>query len=170
MDHGVDLKIVSTLNDVNNRQKQVIVDKIIKRFGNDLKGKQFALWGLAFKPNTDDIREAPSLEIISCLTSLGAAIVAYDPIATETARVACKGLPGVTFTDKAMKAIDGSIALIIATEWQEFKSPDFAAIKEKLTTPTIFDGRNLYDPQYVASCGLEYYSMGRPTPSIQTLH
>ena len=170
MDHGVDLKIVSTLNDVNNRQKQVIVDKIIKRFGNDLKGKQFALWGLAFKPNTDDIREAPSLEIIRGLTALGATIVAYDPIATETARIACKGLPGVTFTDKAINAIEGSIALIIATEWQEFKSPDFAAIKGKLSTPTIFDGRNLYDPQYVASCGLEYFSMGRPTPSIQTLH
>ena len=165
-DHGVDLKIVSTLNNVNNRQKQIIVDKVVRRFGNDLTGKQFALWGLAFKPNTDDIREAPSLDIIRGLTARGAAIVAYDPIATETASAACKEVPRLTFTDKAINAIQGSDALIIATEWQEFKSPDFAAIKKKLLTPAIFDGRNLYDPQYVASCGLEYHSMGRPVTPV----
>jgi len=106
------------------------------------------------------------LDIIRGLTARGAAIVAYDPIATETASAACKEVPRLTFTDKAINAIQGSDALIIATEWQEFKSPDFAAIKKKLLTPAIFDGRNLYDPQYVASCGLEYHSMGRPVPPV----
>lgn len=167
-DHGVDLKIVSTLNEVNNRQKNLIVGKITKRFGNDLTGKKFALWGLAFKPNTDDIREAPSLEIIRGLTALGATIVAYDPIAIDTAKTACEGISGLTFTNKAMDAVRGGDALIIATEWQEFKSPDFSEIRMRLLTPAIFDGRNLYDPNYVAACGIEYHSMGRPVPKAKT--
>lgn len=170
LEHGVDLRLVSTLNEINNRQKLLIVNKIIQRFGNDLGGRQFAIWGLAFKPNTDDIREAPSLEIIGELTSRGATVVAYDPIATDNARAACIENSRLSFAASAMDAADGSDALIIATEWQEFKSPDFAALKSKLRTPAIFDGRNLYDTQYVASCGLEYHSIGRPVLPVGPKH
>lgn len=166
LEHNVDLRLVSTLNEVNIRQKRFIVDKITRRFGTDLRGRRFALWGLAFKPNTDDIREAPSLEIIRELIQCGATIAAYDPIAMDNTKHALGNVQGLSFASAAMDALAGSDALVIATEWREFKSPDFGALKSALRTPVIFDGRNLYDQQQVAGFGLEYHSIGRPVPAI----
>jgi UDPglucose 6-dehydrogenase len=166
-EHGVDLHLVSALSAVNDRQKQLIVDKVVRRFGNDLGGKRFALWGLAFKPNTDDMREAPSLEIIRGLTARNASVIAYDPIAMDNARSILAGTSRFSCAATAMEAVNGSDALIIATEWREFSSPDFATLKSALKVPVIFDGRNLYDPSYVSSFGLEYHGIGRRAPGAQ---
>ncbi len=166
-EHGIDLHLVSALSVVNDRQKRLIVDKVVRRFGDDLSGKRFGLWGLAFKPNTDDMREAPSLEIIRGLAARHATVIAYDPIAMDTARGIFSGFPGLSFAATPLEAAAGSDALIIATEWREFKSPDFAALKSALKVPAIFDGRNLYDPHYVSSFGLEYHAMGRLVPAAK---
>jgi UDPglucose 6-dehydrogenase len=132
------------------------------RFGKDLKGRRFAVWGLAFKANTDDMREAPSRTLIADLLAGGASVRGYDPAAGLEARKAFQN-PKVEIVDSAMAALEGADALAIVTEWQEFRSPDFAAIKAKLKTPAIFDGRNLYDPAVLRSLGLEYYPIGRKT-------
>ncbi len=161
-EYGIDLNLVSSIQPANERQKRIIVDKVARRFGADLSGKRFALWGLAFKPNTDDMREAPSIEIINGLCALGAAVVAYDPVAMDSARAALGTQPGLSYADSAMNAVPDCDGLIIATEWREFKSPNFRALKSALKTPVIFDGRNLYDPEYVASHGFEYHAIGRP--------
>ena len=166
-EHNVQLHLVSALNSVNERQKRLIVDKVVRRFGNDLSGKRFALWGLAFKPNTDDMREAPSLEIIRGLEARHATVVAYDPIAMENARTMYGNSAGLSYAETPMAAVNGSDALIIATEWREFRSPDFAALKSGLKSPVIFDGRNLYDPQYVSSFGLEYHAIGRLVSGVK---
>jgi UDPglucose 6-dehydrogenase len=166
-EHGIDLHLVSALSAVNDRQKRLIVDKIVRRFGDDLSGKRFGLWGLAFKPNTDDMREAPSLEIIKGLAARRATVVAYDPIAMDNAKSIFKDISSISYAATPMEAATGSDALIIATEWREFKSPDFAALKSALKVPAIFDGRNLYDPHYVSSFGLEYHAMGRLVPSMK---
>jgi len=163
-EHNIQLHLVSALGAVNDRQKLLIVDKIVRRFGNDLRGKRFALWGLAFKPNTDDMREAPSLEIIRELVARHATVVAYDPIAMDNARTCLGDVANLSYAANPMAAVTGCDALIIATEWREFKSPNFAALKSALKTPIIFDGRNLYDPQYVAGFGLEYQGIGRQVP------
>jgi len=163
-DHGVELRLVPAINAVNARQKRLIPDRIVRRFGNDLTGKRFALWGLAFKPNTDDVREAPSIEIITSLTARNASVVAFDPVAMDNARRLLGNSRGVSFAARAMDAVNGCDALIIATEWREFSSPSFSALKSALRTPVIFDGRNLYDPQYVSSFGLEYHAIGRQVP------
>jgi len=163
-EHNIQLHLVSALGAVNDRQKLLIVDKIVRRFGNDLKGKRFALWGLAFKPNTDDMREAPSLEIIRELVARHATVVAYDPIAMDNARTYLSDVANLSYAANPMAAVTGCDALIIATEWREFKSPNFAALKSALKNPIIFDGRNLYDPQYVAGFGLEYQGIGRQVP------
>lgn len=168
-DHGVDLHLVSAIDRANNRQKQLIVEKIVKRFGNDLTGRRFALWGLAFKPNTDDMREAPSLEIIKGLIARGASIVAYDPVAMHNAKEIFKNQSGLSFVEASMDAVNMSDALILATEWREFKSPDFSVIKKALKTPIIFDGRNLYDPAYVSTFGIEYHPIGRLVPGAKHL-
>ncbi len=166
-EHGVHLHLVSALNAVNDRQKRLIVDKVVRRFGNDLSGRRFALWGLAFKPNTDDMREAPSLEIIRGLAARHATVIAYDPIAMDNARNIFSGSSSLSYAATPMEAVNGSDALIIATECREFKSPDFAALKSALKVPAIFDGRNLYDPHYVSSFGLEYHAMGRLVPGAK---
>lgn len=168
-EHKVHLHLVSALGAVNDRQKRLIVEKVVSRFGNDLSGKRFALWGLAFKPNTDDMREAPSLEIIRELVARHATVIAYDPIAMDNARTMVGDTAGVSYATSPMAAVSGSDALIIATEWREFKSPNFAALKSALKVPVIFDGRNLYDPQYVASFGLEYHGIGRQVPGANTV-
>ncbi len=163
-EHNVNLHLVSALDAVNRRQKKLIVDKIVKRFGNDLSGKCFALWGLAFKPNTDDMREAPSLEIIRELVARKASVIAYDPIAMDNAKTCLSDVSKVSYAANPMAAVKDCDALIIATEWREFKSPNFSALKSALKTPVIFDGRNLYDPQYVAGFHLEYHGIGRQVP------
>lgn len=168
-DFGLDLKILKSVEDVNESQKRILVNKIIKKFGKDLSGKTFALWGLAFKPNTDDMREAPSRVIIQELIRLGARVVAHDPIATEEAlrslaldfKDNADLLERIKTVDNPMEATVGADALIIVTEWKAFRSPDFDVLKRQLKSPLIFDGRNLYDPQAMREIGIEYQGIGR---------
>jgi UDPglucose 6-dehydrogenase len=158
---GMDLRILDAVERANAAQKQVLGAKILKRFGADLKGLTFALWGLAFKPNTDDMREAPSRVLVAELLARGAGITAYDPVAMSEARHIYQTESRVRFADSPMAALEGADALAIVTEWKEFRSPDFQRIKQVLRTPAIFDGRNLYDPAEVRQNGLEYYPIGR---------
>ncbi|HEY2336250.1 MAG TPA: UDP-glucose/GDP-mannose dehydrogenase family protein [Burkholderiales bacterium] len=159
---GRPLRVLSAVDQVNDAQKHVLGDKIRARFGANLSGKRFALWGLAFKPNTDDMREAPSRTVIADLIGAGATTVrAYDPVAANEARRIFASENRVRVVDSALDALEGADALAIVTEWQEFRSPDFPAIKARLKTPAIFDGRNLYDPEVVRSQGIEYYPIGR---------
>jgi len=160
---GRPLKLVQAVEDVNEAQKRVLAEKIRTRFGDQLRGKTIALWGLAFKANTDDMREAPSLALIDDLVHAGATIRAYDPAAAHEAKRLFADSRNVTIVGGAMEAVQGADALAIVTEWQEFRSPDFAAIKKALKTPAIFDGRNLYDPSALKGQGLEYYPIGRNT-------
>jgi UDPglucose 6-dehydrogenase len=158
---GGSLPILEAVETTNARQKQVLGEKIAKRFGGSVRGKRVALWGLAFKPNTNDMREAPSRVLIDALLGGGAAVRAYDPIAIPEAKHVFAGRAGIEFADSPIAALEGADVLAIITEWQEFRSPDFDAIRERLKTPAIFDGRNLYDPEQVARHGLEYYPIGR---------
>ncbi len=164
-ENGMDLTILQAVEDVNERQKQVLVNKIVARFGEDLAGRTFALWGLAFKPNTDDMREAPSRVIVEALTGRGASVRAYDPVAMPEAARVMEGLPGLAFVANQSEALDGADALVIATEWKEFRNPDFDAIKATLKHPLIFDGRNLYDPKLMAMLGIDYRAIGRAAPT-----
>jgi UDPglucose 6-dehydrogenase len=157
---GHPLKLLAAVEAVNEAQKHVLAGKIRRHFGS-LSGKTIALWGLAFKANTDDMREAPSLSLIDDLTREGASVQAYDPAAGHEARKLFEKNGNVKIVDSAIDALEAADALAIVTEWQEFRSPDFAAIREKLKTPAIFDGRNLYDPAAVRAQGLEYFPIGR---------
>lgn len=158
---NIDLKVLQAVEAANERQKMVMVDKVVARFGEDLRGRSFAVWGLAFKPNTDDMREAPSRVIITELVRRGATITAYDPVAMPEAQRVLEGTPRLTFSDKATPALEGADALLIITEWKEFKSPDVDAIKTLLKQPVVIDGRNLYEPAMMASLGIEYIGVGR---------
>jgi UDPglucose 6-dehydrogenase len=168
-EHGRDLKILQAVEAVNEAQKYSLVDKIEKRFGKDLSQKKFALWGLAFKPNTDDMREAPSRVVIRELVKRGAQVIAYDPVAMQEAQHALdldfrsnpEGLKKVAMVNDPMMALDGCDALIIVTEWKAFRSPDFDVVKQKLKNPIIFDGRNLYEPSAMEELGIEYQGIGR---------
>ena len=160
-DNGIGLKVLGAVEAANERQKLVLVDKVVRRFGEDLRGRQFALWGLAFKPDTDDMREAPSTVIIHELLRRGATIKAYDPVAMTEARRVLGGIGGITFVDGQSQALAGSDALLIVTEWRQFKSPDFEQIRSTLKQPVVIDGRNLYDPALVQSHGLDYEGIGR---------
>jgi UDPglucose 6-dehydrogenase len=162
--HGTHLDILTGVERANAAQKQVLGAKILARFGGDLKGRTIALWGLAFKPNTDDMREAPSRVLIADLLERGARVVAYDPVAMDEAKHLFANEPRVTFAADPMGAVGGADALAVVTEWREFRSPDFAALKSALKTPAIFDGRNLYEPADVVAAGLEYYPIGRLVP------
>jgi UDPglucose 6-dehydrogenase len=165
LDAGRPLKLVAAVEDVNDAQKHVLFAKIRARFGDNLKGRSFALWGLAFKPNTDDMREAPSLVLIGELLAAGATVRAYDPAAREEAAQRLAGEARVRIVDSAEAALEGADALVIVTEWREFRSPDFKQLRARLKTPVIFDGRNLYEPAFVAQEGLEYFPVGRPAGS-----
>jgi UDPglucose 6-dehydrogenase len=158
---GRPLRVVNAVEDVNEAQKHVLADKIRARFDEQLRGKCVAVWGLAFKANTDDMREAPSLALIDDLVAAGASVRAYDPAAGEEATRIFAQTPGVQIVPHALDALEGADALAVVTEWQEFRSPDFAAIRKALKTPAIFDGRNLYDPSSLKAQGLEYYPIGR---------
>jgi UDPglucose 6-dehydrogenase len=162
-ENGYDFKIIKAVADVNELQKQSIVDKIKAYYPDDLAGKKFALWGLAFKPDTDDIREAPSLTIINELTKNGASVVAYDPEATANVSKLYENTPALSFSDDMYANLVDADALLIATEWSEFHSPDYAKIKELLKEPVIFDGRNLYDLDKMKKAGFYYQSVGRAT-------
>jgi UDPglucose 6-dehydrogenase len=160
-DNGVTLQVLTAVEAANEKQKHVLVDKIVKRFGEDLSGRQFAIWGLAFKPNTDDMRDAPSRIVIAELAKRGAKVKAYDPVAMTEARRVLEGVQGLDFVDNQTQALEGSDALVIITEWKEFKSPDFDAIKSMLKQPVVIDGRNLYEPALMRALGIEYSGIGR---------
>ncbi|MGH8747285.1 MAG: UDP-glucose dehydrogenase family protein [Burkholderiales bacterium] len=155
------LQVLAAVEQVNEAQKHMLGRKITARFGASLSGRCFALWGLAFKPNTDDMREAPSLALMDDLLAAGASVRAYDPIAGTAAARLFAGNQRVVITETAQSALEGAEALVIVTEWQEFRSPDFGAIKHALRTPAIFDGRNLYDPAAMRAMGIEYFAVGR---------
>lgn len=167
-DHG--LRILDAVEAVNDEQKNVLPHKIESRYGADLTGRTFAVWGLAFKPNTDDMREAPSRRLIAALLARGATVRAYDPVALDEAkRVFALDLAEqaplaarLHFVDSKDAALAGADALVIVTEWKEFKSPDFARLKTELKEPVVFDGRNLYEPDTMAEQGFDYYCIGRP--------
>ena len=158
---GAQLLVLGAVEAANETQKQVLVDKIVARFGHDLSGRRFALWGLAFKPNTDDMREAPSRAIIGALLKLGASICAYDPVAIDEARRVMGDVPQLAFAANPLAACEGADALVVVTEWKEFRSPDFDALRRRLRQPVIFDGRNLYEPEVVRGAGFEHMSIGR---------
>ncbi len=160
-DHGVELGVLQAVEAANERQKFVLVEKIVARFGEDLTGRTFAVWGLAFKPNTDDMRDAPSRVIIGELARRGAKVQAYDPVAQDEARRVMPDVPGLRFVDRAPDALEGADALVLITEWKEFRNPDFDGVRAALKQPVIFDGRNLYDPVFLHSQGIEYHGIGR---------
>ena len=159
--NGYDLKVLNAVEAANDVQKQVLTQKIKKQFGDNLAGKHFAVWGLAFKPNTDDMREATSRVLIGDLLQAGATVTAYDPVAMPEAKRIFKGVQGLGFAETPSQALNNADALVIVTEWKEFRSQDFSHIKQKLKANIIFDGRNLYDPQAVKNAGIEYQSIGR---------
>ena len=158
---GLPLRILHAVEQANEAQKQRLTQKITTRLGERLDGRRFALWGLAFKANTDDMREAPSRVLIQELLDRGASLCAYDPVAMSEARRIFSDQPRLSYAAGPLAALDGADALVIVTEWKEFRSPDFAAIKRRLKQPLVFDGRNLFDPKSVTAAGLEYFAIGR---------
>lgn len=172
-EHGQDLRILTAVEDVNRTQKRVLVEKIFNRFGPNLSGKTFALWGLAFKPNTDDMRDAPSRVVIGELLRAGAHVAAHDPVATREAERALKLdladapelLNGLRFADKPQDALIGADALIILTEWKAYHSPNFVHMKSVMKHAEIFDGRNLYEPEQMSLHEIAYFGIGRKSVS-----
>jgi UDPglucose 6-dehydrogenase len=159
---GEPLHVLGAVERANERQKHVLVDRIVERFGEDLHGRLFALWGLAFKPDTDDLREAPSRVVVAALVRRGARVVAHDPVAMDEARrVFALESSQLEFAPTPNDALEGADALIIVTEWRHFRSPDFARMKQLLKQPVVFDGRNLFNPRTVRNAGIEYHPIGR---------
>ena len=163
-DHGYDAAMARAVDAVNERQKQRLFDKLRRCLDDDLHGRTIALWGLAFKPNTDDMREAPSRALMAALWAAGAHVRAYDPQALATARRLYGERPDLTLCDSRDEALRGADALVVATEWNEFRSPDFVAVKAALARPIIVDGRNLYDGAALAKHGFVYDAIGRGGP------
>ena len=160
-DSGYDAALLKAVEEVNFRQKHRIVEKLRSHYNDDMSGKTIALWGLSFKPSTDDMRDAPSRVIMEALWEQGATVRAYDPEAMQEAGRLYPEEDGLELCDSAYGALDGADALVIITEWQEFRSPDFKVLKDKLTDAVVFDGRNLYEPETVEGLGLQYYAIGR---------
>ena len=160
-ENGVELGVLKAVEEANERQKTVLVDKVVARFGEDLSGRTVAIWGLAFKPNTDDMREAPSRVIVAELARRGAKLQAYDPVAMPEAQRVMEGTPGLSFAKNQQQALQGADALLVVTEWKEFRNPDFDAMKAALKQPLVFDGRNIYDPALMQMAGIEYHGIGR---------
>jgi len=165
-EHQFDATLLKSVEAVNKRQKQLLFRKIHAFFAGDLKGKTIAVWGLAFKPNTDDMREAPARELLEALWAAGAKVRAYDPVAMGEARRIYGERPDLALVDSAEAALAGADALALVTEWQEFRSPDFDLIRDSLSRKVIFDGRNLYDPAMVKSFRLTYHGIGRGEPLV----
>jgi UDPglucose 6-dehydrogenase len=158
-DKDYDFQILRAVESVNERQKRRLVAKMESHFGS-LKGKRIALWGLAFKPRTDDMREAPAVPLVYGLLSAGASVHAYDPEATKVARSIFGSK--ISYADNSYAALTGADGLAIVTEWNEFREPDYGRMRKLMRTPVIFDGRNIYNPDIIRSQGFTYYSMGRP--------
>jgi len=154
-------QLLNSVEAVNKAQKEVLPGKILAHYGGNISGKTFAIWGLAFKPGTDDMREAPSRILIEALWKAGAKVRAYDPAAGKEAKRVWGDRPDLTLAARAREALDGADALVIVTEWKEFRSPDFDHLKKTLKAPVIFDGRNLYDPTMMKKQGFKYYAIGR---------
>ena len=161
-DVGYHAQLLEAVEAVNNRQKKVLFRKIQEHFSGELRGKRIALWGLAFKPNTDDMRDAPSRVLMEALWDAGATVSAYDPVAMEEARRIYGNRDELVLADSPQQAVEGAHALAVVTEWNIFRSPDFHSLKEALASPVIFDGRNIYDPAMLRSLGFTYYGIGRP--------
>jgi len=160
-ENGIPLRVLDAVEEANDAQKQILVNKLTVRLGSDLKGKRFAMWGLAFKPNTDDMREAPSRSMLEALWSMGASVSAYDPAAMEETRRIYGERADLLLVDSPMDALKGADALLIVTEWKVFRSPNFDTMKSLLKSPLIFDGRNLYEPQAMREMGFDYLPIGR---------
>ena len=162
-ENAVPLRVLEAVEQANEAQKSVLITKLRARFGADLANRRFAFWGLAFKPNTDDMRAAPSRTMIEALWSMGATVAAYDPAAMEETRRIYGQRADLTLTDSPMQALEGADALLVVTEWKAFRSPNFETMKTLLKNPVIFDGRNLYDPAMMREQGFEYFAIGRRT-------
>ena len=158
---NVSLGVLAAVEAANNVQKTLLTEKIAARFGDRLDGLHFAVWGLAFKPNTDDMREAPSVVLIRQLIERGASVAAYDPVSITEAKRVFGDLPGLSFADQAAHVLEGAHALVIVTEWKEFRSADLTTIAKQLALPVVFDGRNILDPSLARAAGLEYFGVGR---------
>lgn len=158
---GYEAQLLNAVEAVNYRQKQVLFTKLHKHFGGELQGKTFALWGLAFKPNTDDMREAPSRVVMETLWEAGARVQVFDPVAIHECRRIYGERDDLSYCENQQAALEGADALVVVTEWQMFRSPDFEAIKQTLSAPVIFDGRNIYDPERLKADGFVYYAIGR---------
>jgi UDPglucose 6-dehydrogenase len=163
---GEPLHLLQAVERANQRQKEVLAARVVARFGPDLKGLHFALWGLAFKPETDDLREAPSRVVIEELLRRGARVTAHDPQAMDAARLAYGDLQGLDFAAQPMDALAGADALIVVTEWKAYRAPDLDRVRRLLRQPLVFDGRNLYDPALMQAAGLEYVGIGRGGPVL----
>jgi UDPglucose 6-dehydrogenase len=162
------LQVLQAVESANERQKHVLVDKVLRRFGPDLGGRRFALWGLAFKPDTDDMREAPSLVVVHELLKRSASIVAYDPVAMPDARRRLAGVQGIEYAESPMAAAEGADALLVVTEWKEFRSPDFARLRSVLKQPVVFDGRNVFQAELAQAAGLEVHGIGRSAAALRS--
>jgi len=165
-EYGFDAQLLKSVEGVNKRQKQLLYSKLDAYFRGNLKGKTIAVWGLAFKPNTDDMREAPARELMEALWAAGASVRAYDPVAMGEAKRIYGDRGDLELVQSAEGALDGADALVIVTEWQEFRSPDFDDVRDRLRHPVIFDGRNIYEPALVRSFGLKYFGIGRGEPLV----
>ena len=165
-EHAFDSTLLKSVEAVNKRQKQLLFRKINAYFKGELAGRTIAVWGLAFKPNTDDMREAPARDLMEALWAAGAKVRAYDPVAMAEARRLYGDRPDLSLVDSVEAALEGADALAVVTEWQEFRSPDFDLIRDSLKSKVIFDGRNLYDPAMVKSFGLTYHGIGRGEPLV----
>jgi UDPglucose 6-dehydrogenase len=158
------IRLLKIVDEVNKMQKQILVKKVLMHFKNNIKGKKIAVWGLAFKPNTDDMREAPSITIIKALHKAGARLTGYDPAAMDKAKLYLKDV--LEYAQNQYDLLENADALLILTEWNEFRNPDFDIIKSLMTLPLIFDGRNIYDPEKMRKLGFSYYSIGRKSVRI----
>ena len=159
--YGIEMEMASAAMSVNEKQMDYLPQLILARFGENLSDKTFAVWGLSFKPLTDDVREAPALHIIQELVRRGAHIQAYDPVAMEQARLSLNAVNNIEYAPDMMEAVKGADALLLVTEWHQFRQPDFTAVRKLLRSPVIFDGRNQYDPLQMQDLGFEYFSIGR---------
>lgn len=160
-DAGTSARIIQAVEETNQDQKMVLVDKLVKLWGEDMSGKTIAIWGLAFKPQTDDMREAPATVIINALLGMGATIQAYDPIAIPTAKKVFANTDNITFVESEYAALEGADAMLLVTEWHIFRLPDWQKMKGLMKQPLILDGRNQYEPQTMRELGFEYHSIGR---------
>jgi UDPglucose 6-dehydrogenase len=169
-DAGVDLDMLTAVQAVNERQRRLLVLRLVQRFGESLAGHTIGIWGLAFKPGTDDLREAPSLVIIDDLLRRGAHVQAFDPVAMPGVAARWQDQPGFELVPSPMAAAAGASALLVITEWREFRSPDFSELRAAMKTPLVLDGRNLYDPVLLQGLGIEHVGIGRGEVAPQVSH